>query len=264
MITRVSGIAATIGFVAVAVFGVVLAKRFGSQGGKGKLRLHRQLSELSILVLGVHIGAALLDRHHVPPYAVVAPFFSPVRTIAAGTGSLAVWGLLLVAITGAGRRRFKRSWRTIHYLAYPAIGLVLAHSLLGSDRRQLVSLGAVSVAALVIWAGFLRNASTPASLSVTASDGSSEILVPVGAGGDPAPESPSEHPQGLLDGDVADGHSGWLEPSVDVSSKIRQSSPRIDRMERWCVGVAVAMDFVSYGWLAVRVHRIARSKSKGR
>ena len=108
VITRVSGIAATVGFVAVAVMGILLAKRLGSQRARGKLRPHRRLTEFSVLALGVHIGAASLDRFHVPPYAVVAPFLSPVRTVAAGFGSLALWGLLLVTLTGAGRRRYNR------------------------------------------------------------------------------------------------------------------------------------------------------------
>jgi DMSO/TMAO reductase YedYZ heme-binding membrane subunit len=169
LITRVSGIAATVGFVAVAVFGLLLARRSGRQSSKVKMRLHRQLSELSVAALALHLIAALLDRRHVPAYAIVAPFFSPVRTIAAGTGSLALWGLLIVAFTGAARKRFKRSWRTIHYLAYPAIGFVVYHSLLGSDGSQVAAGGLVAAAVLIVRALILRQQTVRAISQIVAS-----------------------------------------------------------------------------------------------
>jgi predicted ferric reductase len=116
--------------------------------------LHRWLSWLALLGLTVHIAAALLDRSHVPAYAVVAPFLSPVRTIATGTGSLATWGLVVVVLTAARRRWFKHSWRRIHYLAYPVVGAAATHSLLGSDRILLlfaVALCLIAVTLGAIW-----------------------------------------------------------------------------------------------------------------
>jgi sulfoxide reductase heme-binding subunit YedZ len=150
MITRITGIAAMVGLVAVAGYGVLLAARLGRYPARTKRRLHRRLSRLVLGVVALHIGAALLDRHHIPPGAVLVPFLSPVRTVAAGLGSLALWGLLLVMLTVAARRWFRRSWRVLHYLAYPATGLALAHSFLGSDPILVASSLALCVALLLV------------------------------------------------------------------------------------------------------------------
>jgi methionine sulfoxide reductase heme-binding subunit len=150
MITRISGIAALVGLVAVAGYGVLVATRRGNYPARTKRRLHRRLSRLVIVVLAVHIGAALLDRDHIPPDAVLVPFLSPVRTVAAGLGSLALWGVILVVLTVAARRWLRRSWRVVHYLAYPAIGVALAHSFLGSDPILVALSVALCVATLIV------------------------------------------------------------------------------------------------------------------
>jgi hypothetical protein len=139
-----------VGLMAVAVYGVLLAMRLGKYRPSIKRRLHRRLSRLVLVVLGVHIGAALLDAHHIPPEAVLVPFVSPVRTVAAGLGSLALWSLMLVVLTVAARRWFRRGWRVVHYLAYPAAGLALAHAFFGSDPPLVASSVALCVAATII------------------------------------------------------------------------------------------------------------------
>jgi hypothetical protein len=308
MITRVSGIAATVGFVAVAVFGVLLAKRFGSQSAKGKLRPHRRLTEVSVLALGVHIVAALLDRSHLPPYAVVAPFLSPVRTIPAGFGSLALWGLLLVAVTGVSRRRYKRSWRTIHYLAYPAIGFLLIHSLLGSDRRQLAGWGAVASVGLIGCAIYVRQKKTGVTLpSMAVADVPRKVLVHAGSlpfsssddlerheeldsydnvrfadleaiGPDTISSKRSNYSDQLADlgapvdlraigGSLEDGRSpleqiGWRDDLVERWVGVRRRPRAVAGKRKRLVAAAVVMEVVGYGWLAVRIRRLAGSKSK--
>jgi DMSO/TMAO reductase YedYZ heme-binding membrane subunit len=308
IITRVSGIAATVGFLAVGVIGLLLAKRFGSQSAKGKLRPHRRLTELSVLALGVHIGAALLDRLHVPPYAVVAPFLSPARTVPAGFGSLALWGLLLVSLTGAGRRRFQRSWRMIHYLAYPAIGFAIIHSLLGSDRRQLAGWGALAAVALIGYAIYVRQQRIGVTLpSLPAADVPRKVLVHAGS----MPFTSSDHiqqdeqldrfenlrfagPQGISPdtissdrsnyrdrladlGAPADLHAigasleaerspleqiGWRDHLVNRWVGLGRRSRRISGRRKRLVAAAVLMEVVGYGWLAIRIRRLAGSKSK--
>jgi DMSO/TMAO reductase YedYZ heme-binding membrane subunit len=243
VITRVSGITATVGFVAVAVFGLLLARRFGGQSSKTKMRLHRQLSELSIGALAIHLTAAQLDRRHVPLYALVAPFLSPVRTVAAGTGSLAAWGLLIVAFTGAARKRFKRSWRTIHYLAYPAMGFVVFHSVLGSDRRQVVAWGVVAAAVLIVRALMLKQPTMRAiSQSVTIPDALGD---PVGVGAmESAPIDRSARRNGL--------------------GRIRAGLGRLGGADKKWVAAAVVLELISYGCLAVHLRRLAASKWKKR
>jgi DMSO/TMAO reductase YedYZ heme-binding membrane subunit len=137
MLTRLSGIVLVAIVVAALTLGLLLVVRRGSGQIRTHNRLHRRLSWLALALLLVHIGSALLDRRHVPPYAVVAPFLSPTRRLAAGTGSLATWGLVIVTLTAAGRRWLRPSWRKIHYLAYAAAVFGVMHSLLGSDAHLL-------------------------------------------------------------------------------------------------------------------------------
>jgi len=151
LITRVTGVAAAVAVGVAVVLGVALARRRSTPRTRARLVWHRRVTWAALGLIAGHILAALLDRHHVPLYALVAPFMSPVRRVAAGTGVLAVWGLVLIAITAAGRRRLKRAWRKIHYLAYPVSVLAVVHSLMGTDGR-LVLIGAVlSLGPVVVW-----------------------------------------------------------------------------------------------------------------
>jgi hypothetical protein len=169
MITRVSGIIVVATVLAAVTAGILLAVRRGKAQMKGRTRLHRRLSWFALLLLMVHIGAALLDRNHVAPYALVAPFRSPIRRIAAGTGSLATWGIVVVTLTASGRRWLRPFWRKIHYVAYPACAFAVWHSLLGSDTHLIAfSLGLWSGALLVPVVprvcGALRDGTNPVGL----------------------------------------------------------------------------------------------------
>lgn len=153
-VTRASGIAAVAASLGVASLGLLLVARRAGRPVRTYPKLHRRASWLVLALIGAHIGAALLDRRHVPPYALVAPFLSPTRRVAVGTGALATWMLLLVTFTAASRRARELSWRRVHYLAYPACGFAVVHSLLGSDRGLIgfplgLCSGGLIVAALV-------------------------------------------------------------------------------------------------------------------
>jgi DMSO/TMAO reductase YedYZ heme-binding membrane subunit len=144
LVTRVTGFAAVVALVTLGWLGVVLARR-GDATALRKLGPHRRMTWVTVSLLALHIGAALLDRAHVPPYAVVAPFMSPVRRVPAGTGSIATWGVVVVLATASGRRWFRTTWRRVHYLGYPAICVALVHSVLGSDGEAARTVVAVTV-----------------------------------------------------------------------------------------------------------------------
>src|SRR5581483_4884843 len=147
---RVTGIVAIVAIMAVVGLGLRLAH--GTARGTGnKARSHRRLTWFALATLVAHVAAALLDRHHVPPYAVLAPFSSPVRRFAAGTGAVALWGAVFVAMTAASRRWCRRSWRRLHYIAYPTAAAGTLHSLLGSDRMAtIVAIAGATVATMVV------------------------------------------------------------------------------------------------------------------
>jgi len=192
MITRVSGVVLIATVLAAMSVGIVLAVRHGSAQTKWRTRLHRRLSWLALFVLAIHVSAALLDRRHVPPDALVAPFLSPTRRIAAGTGSVATWGVVLVTLTAAGRRWLRPSWRKIHYAAYLAGVFAVCHSLLGSDTHLIAFwLGLWSGALLLSVLPKVRRALTNRSKAV-----SSLVLNDVRAEVLPAsPEGPSVGPR---------------------------------------------------------------------
>ena len=151
LVTRVTGVAATIAVGAAVVLGAALSRR--GPRTRARLAWHRRVTWAGLGLIGLHIAAALLDRHHVPSYALVAPFLSPVRRVAAGTGVLAVWGFVIVALTAVWRTRLKRVWRRVHYLAYPVSALVVAHSLMGTDSDLVWMSGFSIICPLVIWWG---------------------------------------------------------------------------------------------------------------
>jgi hypothetical protein len=225
-LARVTGIVAVVGVVATAGLGIALGRRRRTVGPWTTARVHRQLTWLTLGVLGVHIVVALLDRHHVPPYAVVAPFLSPVRTVAAGMGSLATWGLLLVTVTAAGRRWLRLPWRTVHFVAYPAAVCAVAHSFLGSDPAVtlavlLASLGAVALVAFEPWdvVGVSRGMS-PRETGTRSAEGRwawSEGLVRHGVGREPrVGSSPTAWDGGRASAPVPSGDAGGPQPLFAV------------------------------------------------
>jgi DMSO/TMAO reductase YedYZ heme-binding membrane subunit len=151
LVTRVTGILATTAVGAALVLGLALARRRTTPRARARLAWHRLVTWAALGLISVHIEAALLDRHHVPFYVLVAPFLSSVRRVAAGTGVLAVWGLVLVAITAAWRRHLKSVWRRIHYLTYPVSALAVVHSLMGTDSLLVLMGGVVASGSVVVW-----------------------------------------------------------------------------------------------------------------
>ena len=71
------------------------------------------------------------------------PFTAGYRGFALGLGTLAAYGLLVVAVTGAARGRLAvvglaaRAWRVVHVSAYAAWLLAMAHGVLaGTDTGR--------------------------------------------------------------------------------------------------------------------------------
>lgn len=98
--------------------------------------VHRNASLLAVAFLAVHLVSLLFD-----PYAqlrvadLVLPFAGAYRPLWLGLGTLAFDVLLAVVATSLLRHRVGlRSWRAVHWLAYAAWPMALAHGLgTGSD-----------------------------------------------------------------------------------------------------------------------------------
>ena len=157
-LTRSSGLVAFALLSATMMIGIVAAvgwttrrwPRFLSQD------VHRNLSLLALVFLGVHIVSTVVDGY-VPIgwLDVVLPFRSPYRPLYTGLGALAFDLLLAVMITSGLRHRIGfASWRFVHWLAYLCWPVALVHGLgTGSDTQlPLVLAGEALCAAGVLGA----------------------------------------------------------------------------------------------------------------
>lgn len=117
--------------------------------------LHRNLTLLAVVFLGVHVVTSVADTY--APVGVkdaFIPFTSAYRAFWLGLGALA--GDLLLALIATSLLRVRlghRAWRWTHWFAYACWPLALFHSLgTGSDPRAgwLQALAAVSVGLVLV------------------------------------------------------------------------------------------------------------------
>ena len=117
--------------------------------------LHRNLTLLAVVFLGVHVATSVADAY--APVGVkdaFIPFMSAYRPFWLGLGALAGDLLLALIVTSLLRVRLGlRAWRWTHWFAYACWPLALFHSLgTGSDPRAgwLQALAAVSVGVVLV------------------------------------------------------------------------------------------------------------------
>jgi Ferric reductase like transmembrane component len=161
-LTRSTGVVALVLLTVTMVLGVVDVTRWSTPRWPRFVldSLHRNVSMLVLVFLGLHIVTAALDSF--APIALldaVVPFIGSYRPIWLGLGAVAFDLLLAVAITSMLRERLgHRAWRITHWLAYACWPIALLHGLgTGSDVKSAWSLvlTAICVVAVVI-AVFLR------------------------------------------------------------------------------------------------------------
>lgn len=109
-------------------------------GGGQSWLMHRVTSELSMVMLALHVLALAFDPT-VPLgiLGVLVPFASDVRQPWTDLGILAGWGLLAIVASFAVRGLLGwRGWALLHRLTLPLWVVALAHGIgAGSDSRQL-------------------------------------------------------------------------------------------------------------------------------
>jgi methionine sulfoxide reductase heme-binding subunit len=92
--------------------------------------LHRNLSMLMVVFLGVHIVTAITARHApIPWVSTVVPFISGYQRFWVGLGAVAVDLVAALVVTSLLRDRLAPSlWRRVHWLSYAAYPVTVAHS----------------------------------------------------------------------------------------------------------------------------------------
>lgn len=159
-LTRGSGIVALLLLTATMVFGALTFGRTAAGGSRFVVaELHRNLSLLAVVFLVVHVVTAVVDGF-VPIRWIdsVLPFGSAYQPIWLGIGAASLDLMVAVVVTSLVRARLgQRVWRLVHWLAYVAWPLAVAHSIgVGSDSSQgwAAALYAACIGAVVIAIGW--------------------------------------------------------------------------------------------------------------
>lgn len=98
--------------------------------------LHRNVSLLAVVFLGVHVATTLLDGYvHIRLIDAIVPFGAAYRPFWLGLGAVASDLMIAIVLTSLVRRRLGYgAWRATHWLAYASWPIAVVHSIgTGSD-----------------------------------------------------------------------------------------------------------------------------------
>jgi sulfoxide reductase heme-binding subunit YedZ len=151
ILSRALGIAAYVALSALVAVGIwyrhpwrVLRRTPGPQA---LLRAHVSLAAATVVLLCGHVITVAVDRFAgVGWVGVAVPWHAQYRPTAVALGSLALYGIVLVAATAAlAGSLARRVWLPIHSMSAVLFALCLGHGLLaGSDSHALWSLYALT------------------------------------------------------------------------------------------------------------------------
>lgn len=149
---RASGVVSLLLLTTSLALGIATTTRWRPTGARLRVTtmVHRNAALLAVAFLAVHVLTAVLDPDAgVRAVSALVPFGSA-WSLAAGT--LALDLVIALVATSLGRRRLSfRAWRIVHWSAYAAWPLAVAHGLaMGTDARAwwsaLVTVACISVA----------------------------------------------------------------------------------------------------------------------
>ena len=169
--TRATGLMALVLLTLTMVFGMTTTTRARARNWPGfaQQEMHRRISILSVVFLGLHVLTSVMDTFvNIPLAAVVIPFTSKYQGFWLGLGAVALDLMIAVFVTSLLRERMRpATWRAVHWLAYLSWPVALAHAFgMGTDAGEgwVIVLGIVcglSVGAALGWR--LRASSRQAS-----------------------------------------------------------------------------------------------------
>jgi DMSO/TMAO reductase YedYZ heme-binding membrane subunit len=153
-LTRSTGVVALVLLTLSVAFGIAQVSRWSSPRWPRFViaGLHKNISLLVVVFLGVHIATAVLDSFAPIHWLdAIIPFQSAYRPVWLGLGALSFDLIIALTITSLLRTRMGyRSWRAVHWLAYASWPIALVHSLgTGSDTHVRWML-AIDVACVLI------------------------------------------------------------------------------------------------------------------
>ena len=154
IISRAAGFTSLGMLATTMVLGIVLrARPFQRLKPAQVMEVHRFVSLLGILALGVHGVSLLLDKTvQLSPLDLVVPGIAPYRPLWTGIGVVAGELMILLHLSFRYRNRIGvRVWRRMHWAAYGTIVGGALHGLLaGSDSNRPFVLGLYAVLLVMV------------------------------------------------------------------------------------------------------------------
>lgn len=150
-LARAAGIVALLAFTASTVLGA-LSSRHGTTRDPASIdrrfltqMAHRSAAITGLLALTAHVVFLVMDSYvNVSISGAVVPFTAGYRPLALAAGTVSVYMITLVAISGAARGRLAtsargaRAWRSVHMVAYVGWALSMGHGIFaGTDTGTL-------------------------------------------------------------------------------------------------------------------------------
>ena len=154
--TRAAGAVSLVLLSGIVILGLLARARLEGRRWPRFLTaaLHRDLALMALVFLGLHIVTAVVDPFtHLGLTAATVPFGSSYRTFWLGLGTIAFELIIALIVTSLLRNVIgARVWRTVHWIAYAAWPVAVAHGLgTGTDAFSLwlLSITAICVAGVV-------------------------------------------------------------------------------------------------------------------
>jgi predicted ferric reductase len=132
-LSRASGLVLLVVLSLSVVIGVLVRQRvrMAELPRFAIVEVHRNVSLLAVALLTVHVVSAVVDPYvGIGWLAVVVPFISGYEPFWMGLGALSLDLALAVVVTSLLRHRLgERAWRAVHWLAYAAWPVGVAHGI---------------------------------------------------------------------------------------------------------------------------------------
>ena len=153
-VSRAAGITAYVALALATVWGLLLSTSVADAVvSRGRsLEAHRWLSAAMLALSVAHAVPLLGDRYiGFDILDVIVPFLAPYRPMAVGLGIIGLY--LALAVYGSFWLRShlgQRGWRAVHFLSFPAFGLITLHGLFAGTDSAAPWLRAIYLTAILL------------------------------------------------------------------------------------------------------------------
>ena len=139
--TRASGLMALILLTLTMVLGITTTTRARARNWPGfaQQEIHRRISMIAVVFLGIHVLTSVLDTYvNIGWAAIVVPSPRATARFWVGVGAISLDLMVAVFVSSLLRARMRPgTWRAVHWLAYLCWPVALAHTFgMGTDAGE--------------------------------------------------------------------------------------------------------------------------------